>query len=619
MWPRYHGAVSIQQLPSLLINQIAAGEVVERPASVLKELLENSLDAGATRLWVDIDQGGLQRIRVRDNGSGIPREQLPLALARHATSKITSLEDLQRVTSLGFRGEALPSIASVSRLSLTSAVADAQSAWRVQVEGSADPSAAEPAAHPIGTTVDVAQLFFNVPARRKFLRTEKTEFSHLEEVARRIALSRFDVGMQLTHNGREVLKLAQGDTAAARDQRVGSVFGQGFLEQSLHMQQEHSGLRLSGWLSLPGFARSQADLQYFYVNGRMVKDRLITHAVRQAYADVLYHGRHPAFLLFLEIDPELVDVNAHPAKHEVRFREARLVHDFLFRSLHRVVAQTRAGSVAATAPLEHADSSAPGLYTGWTASPAQPGLNRGFSPSPAQPGLSLSVQESMATYGKLIAESGSSGLPGSASKDGPNGEAALMPPLGYALAQLHGVYVLAENTEGLVLVDMHAAHERITYERLKTAYWNQGLAIQALLLPQVLEVSPMEADLAESEAAFFTQMGIELDRSGPQQITVRGLPALLAQGDAAVLVRDILADLREHEHSQRLEENINRLLSSMACHGSVRANRSLTVAEMNALLRDMETTERSAQCNHGRPTWIQLSLPALDRLFMRGQ
>ena len=611
--------MSIQQLPSLLINQIAAGEVVERPASVLKELLENSLDAGATRLWVDIDQGGLQRIRVRDNGSGIPREELPLALARHATSKITSLDDLQRVTSLGFRGEALPSIASVSRLSLTSAVAGAPSAWRVQVEGSADPGAAEPAAHPIGTTVDVAQLFFNVPARRKFLRTEKTEFSHLEEVARRIALSRFDVGMQLTHNGREVLNLAQGDTSAARDQRVGSVFGQGFLEQSLHMEQEHSGLRLSGWLSLPGFARSQADLQYFYVNGRMVKDRLITHAVRQAYSDVLYHGRHPAFLLFLEIDPELVDVNAHPAKHEVRFRESRLVHDFLFRSLHRVVAETRAGSVAATAPIERSDSSAPELNRGWSASLSQPGLNRGWTPSPTQPGLSLSVQESMASYGKLIAESGSSGLPASASEDRPNGEAASMPPLGYALAQLHGIYVLAENAEGLVLVDMHAAHERITYERLKTAYWNQGLAIQSLLLPQVLEVSPMEADLAETEAAFFMQMGIELDRSGPQQITVRGLPALLAHGDAAALVRDILADLREHEHSQRLEENINRLLSSMACHGSVRANRSLTVGEMNALLRDMEATERSAQCNHGRPTWVQLSLPALDRLFMRGQ
>ncbi|TVQ70954.1 MAG: DNA mismatch repair endonuclease MutL [Chromatiaceae bacterium] len=631
----------IHELPPQLVNQIAAGEVVERPASVVKELLENSLDAGARRIQLDVEQGGARRIRVRDDGCGIPREQLSLALSRHATSKIASLDDLERVGSLGFRGEALPSIASVSRLTLTSAVAGEDSGWALQGDGGDRFEAPEPAPHPVGTTIDVRELFFNVPARRKFLRTERTEYGHLEEVVRRLALSRFDVGFDLNHNRKSTLHLPAAEDAATRDRRVGQICGEAFLEQAAFMEQEGAGLRLWGWMGLPTFSRSQADLQYFYVNGRMVRDRLVTHAVRQAYQDVLYHGRHPAYVLFLELDPALVDVNAHPAKHEVRFRESRLVHDFLFRSLHRALGELRPGASPAPAgPDAAAGEAVPSAQTspsvpshvgqaGQTAvpnpdgpdeTPTLAGVQEGRArPSAAsswsgrQSRLPLNVAEAMEAYGRLHPDTAPVVDPGT--DESPTDE----PPMGFALAQLHGVYILARNREGLVLVDMHAAHERITYERLKKAYWGEGVRSQPLLIPETLQVSRAEADLAEAHQEAFDSLGLEIDRSGPEQLRLRGIPSLLVGGDAASLVRDVIADLHAHGQSSRVEEHINALLGTMACHGSVRANRALTLPEMNALLRDMEATERSGQCNHGRPTWVALSMAELDRLFMRGR
>ncbi|AHK78435.1 DNA mismatch repair protein [Ectothiorhodospira haloalkaliphila] len=643
----------IHELPPQLINQIAAGEVVERPASVVKELLENSLDAGARRIQLDVEQGGARRIRVRDDGCGIPRDQLCLALSRHATSKIASLDDLERVGSLGFRGEALPSIASVSRLTLTSAVAGEDSGWALQGDGGDRFEAPEPAPHPVGTTIDVRELFFNVPARRKFLRTERTEYGHLEEVVRRLALSRFDVGFDLNHNRKSTLRLPAAEDAATRDRRVGQICGEAFLEQAAFMEQEGAGLRLWGWMGLPTFSRSQADLQYFYVNGRMVRDRLVTHAVRQAYQDVLYHGRHPAYVLFLELDPALVDVNAHPAKHEVRFRESRLVHDFLFRSLHRALGELRPG--ASSAPTGSAAEAEAVLSTGASGVdqagqagqaqvPGAHGLDETLAPAgsradharpsgaaPAWAGrqarLPLNVAESMEAYRRLhpdgpVVDPAMNAATGAETDDTATGtekSPADEPPMGFALAQLHGVYILARNRDGLVLVDMHAAHERITYERLKKAYWGEGVRSQPLLIPETLQVSRAEADLAEAHQEAFDSLGLEIDRSGPEQLRLRAIPSLLVGGDAASLVRDVIADLHAHGQSSRVEEHINALLGTMACHGSVRANRTLTLPEMNALLRDMEATERSGQCNHGRPTWVALSMGELDRLFMRGR
>jgi DNA mismatch repair protein MutL len=594
----------ISHLPPQLVNQIAAGEVVERPASVVKELLENSLDAGAGRIQLDVEQGGVRRIRIRDDGSGIPKEELALALSRHATSKIASLEDLERVASLGFRGEALPSIASVSRLTLTSAIAGAQSAWSIRGDGGDRFEPPAPAAHPTGTTVEVRDLFFNVPARRKFLRTERTEFGHLEEVVRRIALSRFRVGFELTHNRKPGLRLPPAGDEGAQLERVAAICGEAFAAEAVRIEHEAAGLRLHGWLGLPTYSRSQPDLQYFYVNGRMVRDRLVSHAVRQAYQDVLFHGRHPAFVLYLELDPALVDVNAHPAKHEVRFRESRLVHDFLFRSLHRVLGELRPGKGAAPARLDVGEPAA-----------VSAGVPQG-SDGPwqgTQSGLPLRVAEVMEAYSALHpAEM-------SAHAAAQPHEREDLPPLGYALAQLHGVYVLAQNAEGLVLVDMHAAHERITYERLKRGYWGEGLKSQPLLVPAQMNVSRREADLVEAHGEAFARFGFDLDRTGPEQVRIRVVPTLLARADTEALVRDVLSDLVVHGDSRRVEAAVNELLATLACHGSLRANRQLTIPEMNALLRDMEATERSGQCNHGRPTWVQLSMGQLDRLFMRGQ
>ena len=594
----------IQQLPSQLVNQIAAGEVIERPASVVKELLENSIDAGATAIEVDIEQGGKRRIRVRDNGAGISREELHLALSRHATSKIASLEDLERVTSMGFRGEALPSIASVSRLQLASRYHEADGGWVVQNDGSDRVNEASPAAHPPGTTVDVQDLFYNTPARRKFLRAESTEFKHIDQVVRRIALGCFPVGMKLTHNQRQVLQLPPALDRPSQERRVAGVCGDAFMEHALYIEHAAAGLQLSGWVATPTFSRSQADLQYFYVNNRMVRDKLVTHAVRQAFSDVLFHGRHPAYVLFLRIDPVLVDVNAHPAKFEVRFRESRLVHDFLFRTLHEALAGTQAADAQPQPqPVQMLDR----LRT--TTGPGR---------VPSQAGMALGVQEQIRNYAELHPRPG----PPSPASTAPAAAAAADEdsfPLGFALAQLHGVYILAQNTDGLVLVDMHAAHERITYEGLKEAQAGQGIRSQPLLVPVSLSVSRREADAGETNTDWFAGLGFGIDRMGPEQLVVRQVPVLLADTDIEALVRDVLADLLEHGSSRRVMESGNEILSTMACHGSVRANRRMTLDEMNALLRQMEITERSGQCNHGRPTWVQIGLDELDKLFARGR
>jgi len=613
----------IELLSPRLANQIAAGEVVERPASVIKELLENSLDAGAARIDIDVEQGGVKLLRVRDDGSGIMQDDLALALSRHATSKIRDLDDLERVATLGFRGEALASVSSVSRLTLTSCTAGADQAWQVETEGRDMQPRLQPAAHPRGTTVEVRDLFFNTPARRKFLRTEKTEFSHLEEVVKRLALSRFDVAFNLRHNGRTVFSLrpAQGEQEARR--RVASVCGPAFVEQSLSIDAERSGLRLWGWVGLPTFSRSQADLQYFFVNGRMIKDKLVVHAVRQAYRDVLFNGRHPTFVLFLEVDPSVVDVNVHPTKHEVRFRDGRMVHDFLFSTLHRTLAAQRPGDLPGaeglTEPATQQVAAPAGLDAGVFSGQGRMSLNEpsaGWSaPSYALDRPSVGhLNDSLPGYSALY---GAQPTASTALAD--NASPQDVPPLGYAVAQLHGVYILAENAQGLVVVDMHAAHERITYERLKLAMDQEGLRGQPLLVPESLAVSQREADCAEEHADWFARLGFELQRLGPEMLGIREIPALLRQADAVQLVQDVLSDLLEYGTSDRIEAHRNELLSTMACHGSVRANRRLTLTEMNALLRDMEQTERSGQCNHGRPTWTQMGMVELDKLFLRGR
>ena len=594
--------MAIRQLPDTLINQIAAGEVVERPASVVKELVENALDAGARRIDVDLEEGGVRLIRIRDDGGGIEPDDLALAVARHATSKIASLEDLESVATLGFRGEALPSIASVSRFSMASRHGDAAHGAVLAVEGGRIGTIV-PSAHPRGTTVEVRDLFYNVPARRKFLRAERTELSHIEEWLRSLALARPDVELRVSHNGRpsrryRALDLLDADASPeSSPERLLETLGEEFARNALRITHEGAGLRLHGWIARPVYNRASADQQYLYVNGRSVRDRNIAHAVRQAYSDVLFHGRHPAYVLFLELDPRGVDVNVHPAKHEVRFRETRLVHDFVYRTLHEALAETRAGSVG-TVPL------------------AESG---GFAAPMPQSRLALQVGELRAGYAALYGEppqSDGSMAPMPAFQD--TGDATL-PPLGQAIAQLHGIYILAESSEGLVVVDMHAAHERIGYEKLKAAHDSAGMRSQPLLVPQQVAVSEREADIAERETATLVELGFEVSRAGPQSLLLRAVPALLADGDSVSLLRDVLADLREHGASRRVADQRDELLSTMACHGAVRANRRLTIPEMNALLREMEVTERSGQCNHGRPTWARFGLAEIDRWFLRGR
>lgn len=601
----------IRVLPTELINQIAAGEVIERPSSVVKELVENSLDAGASRIEVDIEAGGARLIRVRDDGGGIHVDELPLAVASHATSKIGSFDDLEHVASMGFRGEALASVSSVSRFALTSRVRGQESAFCIEVD-SGRLQAARPAQHPQGTSVEVRDLFYNVPARRKFLRAERTEFAHIDDLLKSLALARGSVEFRLSHNGKpvRVWKAARDEQAAL--QRVAEVLGEEFPAQSLRIDHAMAGLHLSGWVGLPTASRAQADSQYFYVNGRLVRDRIVAHAVRQAYADVLFHGRHAAFVLYLELDPAGVDVNVHPAKHEVRFREQRLVHDFLFRTLHEALAQTRAGlnTLPTTEPLSAVHESYAAPTSSPSGAPAWPGQ---FS----QSRLSLGVRDApLAGYAALLGES--PGAP-TAHMPMPATEEGETPPLGFAIAQLKNIFVLAENAHGMVLVDMHAAHERITYEKLKSGRACSNLRSQMLLVPLSIAVSAKEAAAAEEHAEALAEWGLELSRSGPATIVVRRIPALLEGADVGQLSRDVLAELAQHGSSRRLQELENELLSTMACHGSVRAGRRLTIPEMNALLREMEATERSGQCNHGRPTWVQLSVTELDKLFMRGR
>ena len=602
----------IQLLSQRLTNQIAAGEVVERPASVVKELLENSLDAGSDRIDIELEQGGVKLIRIRDNGQGIDKDDLPLALSRHATSKIIELEDLERVASLGFRGEALASIASVSRLALISRTPEASEAWKVETEGIDMDSKLTPAAHPIGTNVEVRDLFFNTPARRKFLRTEQTEFKRVNDIVKQLALSHFNTTLSLQHNQKQIHKFEKASTLSEQQRRVSQICGPAFIENSVSIDIDQNGMKLWGWVSLPTFSRSQADMQYFYVNGRTIRDKIVTHAIKQAYRDVLFHGRHPAFVLFLELDPADVDVNVHPTKHEVRFRDSRQVHNFLFSVLHKALAAVR--------PEDHLQETYAENYSPQAveANSSQSAIN--FSTYSNQEssdrGRSFAnqIENQLASY-KTLNDSfeNSSEPPVLPETDGD------IPPLGFAIAQLHGIFILAQNASGIVIVDMHAAHERITYEHMKTASSEEGIKVQPLLVPISIAVSEKEADLAEEHNAYLQKLGMEIERLGPESISLRQVPTILANANVEQLLRDVLSDISDHGTSDRLEAHRDEILSTMACHGSVRANRQLTIPEMNALLRDMEHTERSGQCNHGRPTWVQQNLSELDKLFLRGQ
>ena len=637
----------IKKLSPRLANQIAAGEVVERPASVIKELVENSVDAGATQLDVEVEAGGIKLMRVRDNGCGISSEDLPLALSRHATSKIIVLDDLEAVSTLGFRGEALASVSSVSRLKLTSFDGSSDTAWCAQAEGRDMEATLTPAAHPQGSTVEVRDLFFNTPARRKFLRTEKTEYNRIEDVLKRLALSRFELGFSLKNNNRVVHSWRPAATQAEQERRVAQICGPAFIENALYIDIEHSDLRLWGWVALPTFSRSQADLQHFYVNGRAIKDRLVAHAVKQAYQDVLYHGRHPAFVLYLELNSSNVDVNVHPTKHEVRFRDGRLVHDFLFRILHKALADVRpqVEGESNNSPAYSSSQFSNGHVSGGLQAENQtPGSGSNSVSDTSntslthQSGLSFSQMPTGAAVSNngafnYTSQQGSSGGAGHTSvREQIQSYSALVnsdastkpsdqdiPPLGFAIAQLKGIYILAENTQGLIVVDMHAAHERITYERMKDEFESKAIQSQPLLVPLTIAVSEKEANYAEDNITLFSDLGLIVERAGPESLLIRQVPVILHKADVENLLRDVLSDLIEYGTSERVRNHINEILSTMACHGSVRANRRLSIEEMNALLRNMEVTERSGQCNHGRPTWAHMSLGDLDKLFMRGQ
>jgi DNA mismatch repair protein MutL len=594
----------IHLLSPRLSNQIAAGEVVERPASVIKELIENAIDAGATNIDIDIERGGSKLMRVRDNGGGIDKEDLALALSRHATSKITDLDDLEAVATLGFRGEALASISSVSRLTLSSNTTTEGKGWQVRAEGRDMQTEVSPCAHLQGTTVEVQDLFFNTPARRKFLRTENTEYGRIEDVVKKLALAQPKITFQLKHNGRVVYQYRAAATQAEQERRVAQVCGPAFMQNALFVESERNGLRLWGWVALPAFSRSQADLQYFYVNTRSIRDKVVTHAVRQAYADVLYHGRHPAFVLNLELDPAIVDVNVHPTKHEVRFRDSRLVHDFLFRTLHHALADVR--------PSDRLEQQTETTNVAIESVQQQTAMNFFQRPSLAV----NQVREEMAAYQVLHRPLNFNDDQFAESNVRADVE---IPPLGYAIAQLKGIYILAENAQGLIVVDMHAAHERITYEQMKVDMTSAGLTSKPLLVPESIAVSQKEADCAEEHTKIFQSLGFELQRAGPESLLIRQIPALLDRSNVEQLVRDVLSDIVEHGSSERISEKMNAILGDMACHCSVRANRKLSIPEMNALLRDMEATERSGQCNHGRPTWTAMSLQELDKLFLRGR
>ncbi len=637
----------IRLLPDTLISQIAAGEVIERPASVVKELVENSLDAQARRIEVELERGGCGLIRVSDDGGGIDPQEMPLALARHATSKIASLEDLSSVISLGFRGEALPSIASIARVSLLSRTAAQPHAWSFEVqEGGSTASSVPsdgrprspgpvPAAHPPGTRIEVRDLFFNVPARRKFLRSEATEYQHTVRMLERLALSRFDVSFTLIHNGKTIWALPPASSQPERLQRAAKLCGADFAEHVMEVRYEADDLRLSGWLALPTFSRSQSDLQFAFLNRRFVRDKLLAGAVRLAYQDTMFHGRYCAYLLYLDMDPTQVDVNAHPQKLEVRFRDPRRIHEFVFRTLERALADTRPNAASSGSGRsawltggagDRDPSGAPplGALVPWHSNAAaishQARFHLPAAPHPRAvdayraflaPAATAAVAE-----GTGAGQAAGEGVPGM--QAGSAAESGAQAPLGYAVAQLHGVYILAQSVDGVVLVDMHAAHERIVYESMKKLL-DGHTAQQHLLLPENLRVTPAQADIAEMHAAEFAELGFVLERMAPDRVALCAVPSLLAGRDPGGIVRDVLSDLLEHGQSRRVQESLNHLLATMACHAAVRAQRSLSLPEMNALLREMECTERADQCNHGRPTWVRLSLNDLDRLFLRGR
>ena len=622
----------IQQLNDQLISQIAAGEVVERPSAVVKELLENALDAGATQITVRLEEGGVKRIAITDNGRGIAPDQLPLALARHATSKIASLTDLENVATLGFRGEALASIASVAAVSITSRTSDAQHAW--EIVGSHQGTVA-PSSGPCGTTIDVQDLYFNTPARRKFLKSEQTEYGHCAEVVRRIALARPDVAFSLTHNGRTIDHWKECEMA----KRSAQILGSDFAEARLSIDEAAGPLRLYGYAGLPTASKARADGQFFYVNGRYVRDKLLVHAVRAAYQDVLHGDRFPSYVLALDLDPALVDVNVHPSKIEVHFRDSRAVHQFVFHAVQRALAATSAtahGSVPApitaaeVTPSGGSDWRRPHEQTSFGTQLSQPHTQT-FSPSPFPPGSrwdapeQAGVAQSTANYGALFAApperaAASGAMPMPAPSNAPSNDDF---PLGFALAQLHGIYILAQNTRGLVLVDMHAAHERILYEQLKNALDAQvdghDMQVQSLLIPVTFFADAIEVATATDHQETLKALGFDIAALSPTTLAVRAVPTLLKNADAQTLARDVLRDVREFGGSRVLIERRNELLGTLACHTAVRANRILSTPEMNALLRQMESTERADQCNHGRPTWVQLDISALDKLFLRGQ
>jgi DNA mismatch repair protein MutL len=591
--------MTIRVLSEQLIHQIAAGEVVERPASIIKELVENSLDAGATHITIEVEEGGIRRCRVIDDGCGIERDELNLALARHATSKISSIDDLERVGTMGFRGEALPSIASVSRMRMVSRTQASEVGYAITADNGAfsDPV---PSPHPVGTTVDVTDLFFNVPARRKFLRAERTELQHLLRMIERLALARFDVGFKVTSSKRVIVDYPRAVKESERTQRVAQIMGEEFVASCLFIEHQLGDMKLWGWICLPTAARSQTDLQFIYLNGRMLRDRMLANAVRMGYQDVLFHGRYPAYLLFLEIDPAQVDVNAHPAKLEVRFRDGRRIHDFIFRTLERILRETRPGATT--------NAQAPAQIGGVGAAPSLPMWP---ARGPSQDSFSLpfasGVREGGMSYAGLSPQSPVAEVPAS------------VPPLGYALAQVHGVYILSQAADGLILVDMHAAHERTTYERMKLQLGGGRVPSQPLLVPIAMTLTVADAELADEHVALFAQVGLRIERFGPASIRIMEVPVLLAQFDATQLLQQLLAELREHGATRRIDEALNEVLGTIACHGAVRANRVLSIPEMNALLREMETSVRSDQCVHGRPTWAHLSMADLDRLFMRGR
>lgn len=620
----------IHALEPKLVNQIAAGEIIERPASILKELIENALDAGAKSIQIEADNGGIKRLKIVDDGHGIGQADLALALSRHATSKIGSMTDLEQIATLGFRGEALPSIASVTRLSLVSRTAESDTGWQVSSEGNNTTTQPQPAAHPIGTTIEVRDLFYNTPARRKFLKAESTEFKHLSQLVRKMALSSHSTSFKFSHNGKLVMHLPAGNLQDGA--RVRDVCGKNMTENSRFISESQNDMTISGWVGLPSFSRSQSDMQYFFLNGRLVRDKTIVHAVRLAYQDVMFHGRHPVYVLMMQMDPAAVDVNVHPTKHEVRFRESREVHNFIYRSVKKYVQQSATEQGAVT------------LEANQTVS--QPG-NSSFSQPQRQQSLSLANQHSkhFANKGSLqdFSVSDSFQQPVHSSNLGrsysekpsfmnhtneavaevkpqayatePNSEQ----PLGYALAQLHGVYILAQNSEGLVLVDMHAAHERITYEVFKSKLDAETLQQQPLLVPVSISVSADEIAAWQAQPKLFEELKMDVEQLADDSLVVRAVPDLLSNADVAQLVRDVLADIVALGQSNRIEATMHEILSSMACHGSVRANRALSLDEMNALLRDMEHTERSGQCNHGRPTWVQMDMKLLDSWFKRGQ